>query len=325
MSQENSLAKLNKLGQLGRYAKDFLDYLEIEKGRSLRTVRNYSFYLLRFFEWLGKRQPKAADITIGKIKQFRLWLNRQTDHRGKTLKKSTQNYHLIAIRSFLKYLAKQDIKTLAAEKIELAKTPEREVDFLEGDDLQRLLAAPFSAAVREIIRLRDKSILELFFSTGLRVSELTGLTREQVNLKKDEFTVQGKGGKTRLVFLSPEAKTALKDYLAKRQDVDPALFVGHDRAKSKRQKKDNKAVHTLTPRSVERIIKHYAKAAGITKKVTPHTLRHSFATDLLQNGADIRSVQAMLGHASITTTQIYTHVTNRQLKEIHKNFHNKNK
>ncbi len=322
---DNAIKKLDSFNSLGRWAKDFLNYLEIEKGRSLRTIRNYSFYLLRFFSWLGKKNLKPADITLHKIKQFRLWLNRQTDKQGKPLKKSTQNYHLIALRTFLKYLAKQDIKTLASEKIELAKQPEREVDFLEGDDLERLLNAPIKLEQNEIIRYRDKAILEMLFSTGLRVSELTNLTREQINLKKDEFTVTGKGGKNRLVFLSDNAKNSLRTYLDKRQDVDPSLFVGHDRAKNKRLKKDNKVVHALTPRSVERLIKFYSKAAGITKKVTPHTLRHSFATDLLQNGADIRSVQAMLGHASITTTQIYTHITNRQLKEIHKNFHHRKK
>lgn len=324
-NSNNINKKIDNFCLLGRWGNDFLNYLEIEKGRSLRTVRNYSFYLLRFFTWLDKKNLKPADITLPKIKQFRLWLNRQTDKQGKTLKKSTQNYHLIALRSFLKYLAKQDVKTLAPEKIELAKQPEREVDFLENDDLERLLKAPQLTNQKEIIKLRDQAILEILFSTGLRVSELTSLTREQVNLKRDEFTVTGKGGKTRLVFLSISAKSALQAYLEKRQDIDPSLFVSHDRAKNKRLNKNNKVIHALTPRSIERLIKFYSKAAGITKKVTPHTIRHSFATDLLQNGADIRSVQAMLGHTSITTTQIYTHITNRQLKEIHKNFHHKKK
>ncbi len=320
---KNKTNKLERFGKLGSLAREFLDYLEIERGRSRKTIRNYEFYLNRIFNWLaqGKRRLSPADITARKIKQFRLWLNRQTDHRGKALKKTTQNYHLIALRSFLKYLAKQDVKTLAPEKIELAKTPEREVDFLDVDDLQRLLEAPLKDKHPEIIKLRDKAILELLFSTGMRVSELCSLTHQQINLNKDEFTVQGKGGKNRIVFLSNQAKYWLKQYLDKRKDMDPALFVRHDRAKNKKEKESNKKVHPLTPRSVERIIKHYAKTAGITKKVTPHTLRHSFATNLLQNGADIRSVQALLGHASITTTQIYTHITNRQLKQIHKNYH----
>ncbi len=315
--------KLNNFGKLGNLAKEFLDYLEIEKGRSHKTIRNYRFYLLRIFSWLAQGEKKLlpTDITLRKIKQFRLWLNRQTDHQGKPLKKTTQNYHLIALRSFLKYLTKQDIKTLSPEKIELAKTPEREVDFLEVDDLQRLLEAPLKDNHPEIIKLRDKAILELLFSTGMRVSELCSLTREHINLKKDEFTIQGKGGKRRIVFLSNQAKYWLKLYLDKRQDMDPALFVRHDRAKNKKEKESDKKIHPLTPRSVERIIKRYSKIAGITKKVTPHTLRHSFATNLLQNGADIRSVQALLGHASITTTQIYTHITNQQLKQIHKYYH----
>lgn len=321
MINQNSEDKINKFGPLGKRAQEFLDYLEIEKGRSLRTKRNYSFYLRRFFTWFNKKSLQPQDITLNKIKQFRLWLNRQSDRQGKALKKSTQNYHLIALRSFLKYLARQDVKTLAPEKIELAKTPDRQVDFLEGEDLERLLEAPIKTQSSGVISLRDKAILELLFSTGLRVSELSNLNRDDVNLKKDEFTVTGKGGKTRIIFLSNQARYWIKQYLEARTDIDPALFVSHDRAKKKRDKKESKAVNNLTPRSIERIIKYYAKAAGLTKKVTPHTLRHSFATDLLQNGADIRSVQAMLGHASITTTQIYTHVTNRQLREIHKAFH----
>lgn len=322
MAHESSEDKINKFGPLGKRAQEFLDYLEIEKGRSLRTKRNYSFYLLRFFTWFNKKSLKPQDITLSKIKQFRLWLNRQSNRKGKALKKSTQNYHLIALRSFLKYLSRHDIKALAPEKIELAKTPDRQIDFLEGEDLERLLEAPTKTQSSNIISLRDKAILELLFSTGLRVSELADLNREDINLKKDEFTVTGKGGKTRIIFLSNQARYWLKTYLEKRTDIDLALFISHDRAKKKRDKKtEKKAVHNITPRSIERIIKHYAKAAGLTKKVTPHTLRHSFATDLLQNGADIRSVQAMLGHASITTTQIYTHITDRQLKQIHKSFH----
>jgi len=209
---------------------------------------------------------------------------------------------------------------MAAEKIELAKVPERQVDFLESDDLARLLEAPIQSKEDKIIQLRDKAILELLFSTGLRVSELSGLEIDNVNLKKDEFTIRGKGEKLRIVFLSNQCKYWLKQYLEKRKDLSPALFVRHDRAKGKKKEPDG-----LTPRSIQRMIQKYAKQAGITKVVTPHTMRHSFATDLLQNGADIRSVQAMLGHSSITTTQIYTHVTNKQLKDIHKSFHQKKK
>jgi site-specific recombinase XerD len=299
---------------LNELIKQFLEYLEIEKNRSTQTVRNYDFYLRRFAQWIGDVSPSA--ITQEKIRQYRLWLNRFKDEHGKELKKNTQNYHLIALRAFLKYLAKRDIKTLPAEKIELGKMPERIVDFLEGDDLDRLLGAPLKIEIPEIIKKRDKAILEVLFSTGMRVSELVSLKREQINFKKDELTIRGKGNKPRIVFLSEQAKFWLKQYLDARSDLSPYLFVSHDRA--------HKDVEVpLTPRSVERLVQKYSRVAGITKKVTPHTLRHSFATDLLMNGADIRSVQAMLGHSSITTTQIYTHITNQQLRDVHKAFHGK--
>lgn len=301
-----------------KHIQNFLEYLEIERGRSLNTIANYDFYLTRFAKWSKLSDPKLIDQDT--VKGYRLWLNRETYKFGKPLKKSTQNYHLIALRSFLKYLAKHDVKSMAAEKIELAKVPERQVDFLESDDLSRLLEAPIQSKEDKIIQLRDKAILELLFSTGLRVSELSGLEIDNVNLKKDEFTIRGKGEKLRVVFLSNQCKYWLKQYLEKRKDLSPALFVRHDRAKGKKKEPDG-----LTPRSIQRMIQKYAKHAGITKVVTPHTMRHSFATDLLQNGADIRSVQAMLGHSSITTTQIYTHVTNKQLKDIHKSFHQRKK
>ncbi len=293
--------------------RQFLEYLEVEKGRSLNTIGNYEFYLQRFFNWAKVSDP--SQITTDLVRNYRLWLNRQTNNFNQALKKSTQNYHLIALRSFLKYLAKQDIKTLSPEKIELAKMPERQVEFLEGDDLERLLETPLKTSEAKIIQLRDKAILELLFSTGLRVSELTNLKKEQVNLSKEEFTIRGKGDKLRIVFLSNQTKYWLRQYLEARRDLSPSLLVRHDKAKGKEEPGN------LTPRSIQRLIKKYSKAAGITKKVTPHTMRHSFATDLLINGADIRSVQAMLGHASITTTQIYTHITNQQLKEVYKTFH----
>lgn len=299
---------------LQKLKQDFLDYLEIEKNRSQATIRNYDFYLERFFSWGKLSSP--GEITAEKVKSFRLFLNRTTNQRNQSLKKSTQNYHIIALRSFLKYLAKQDVRTLAAEKIELAKISEREVEFLEGDDLLRILESPLKINEPEIIKKRDKAMLELFFSTGLRVSELANLRKDQINLKKDEFTIRGKGDKLRIVFLSDSSKYWINQYLSARRDVSMNLFVRHDRASGK---SDN--VDAITPRSIQRLIKKYARAAGITKKVTPHTLRHSFATDLLMNGADIRSVQSMLGHASITTTQIYTHITNKQLREIHRTFH----
>ena len=306
---------------------EFLEYLEVEKNRSAKTVRNYDFYLRRFIEQSGVKGPK--DITLPKVKQFRVWLNRLENPKDVDgLSKKTQNYHVIALRSFLKYLSKMDVVSMAAEKIELAKEPDRQVEFLEEEELERLLEAPLvmSDGITEtrtpsIIQLRDKALLELLFSTGLRVSEAATLTTDMINLKKDEFTVRGKGSKLRVVFLSDVAKEWIKKYLDARDMATLYLFVSHDRAKGKgKQQTEDKP---LSSRSVERLVHKYAKAAGIMKKVTPHTMRHTYATDLLQNGADIRSVQSMLGHSSITTTQIYTHVTDKRLKETHKKFHNK--
>lgn len=310
---------------------EFLEYLEIEKNRSPKTVRNYDFYLMRFINETEVKTPQ--DITLPKVKKFRLWLNRLENPKSpdEGLNKRTQNYHMIALRSFLKYLSKMDIESLAPEKIELAKEPERQVEFLEPDELERLLQAPLlDRKLREIEesklsvrQVRDKALLELLFSTGLRVSEAANLTREMVNLKKDEFTVRGKGSKLRVVFLSDAAREWLKKYLNKRGDASLYLFVSHDKAKGRGNRADEDK--PLTPRSIERLMLKYAKMAGIVKKVTPHTMRHTYATDLLQNGADIRSVQAMLGHSSITTTQIYTHVTDKRLKETHKKYHGTSK
>lgn len=313
--------------EVEKLKQDFLDYLEVEKNRSAKTVRNYDFYLSRFLQQSGVKTAK--DITLPSVKKFRVWLNRLENARGgEGLSKRTQNYHVIALRSFLKYLSKVDVATLAAEKIELAKEPDRQVEFLEPEEIDRLLEAPLvmkdgitETNTPSLIQLRDKALLELLFSTGLRVSEAAGLTTDMVNLKRDEFTVRGKGSKLRVVFLTDSAKEWLKRYLDARDTASLYLFISHDRAKGKgaRQTEDT----PLTPRSIERLISKYARAAGIMKHVTPHTMRHSFATDLLQNGADIRSVQSMLGHSSITTTQIYTHVTDKRLKEIHKKFHDK--
>lgn len=310
-------------------AKDYLSHLEVERGRSKKTSENYRHYLRRFLDW--SKISGAAQITPDLVRDYRLYLNR-LDESGRPLKKVTQNYHVIALRNFLKYLAKRDIKTMAADKIELAKQSPREVDFLEGDELARLLRAPDGDSLRA---LRDRALLEMLFSTGLRVSEICRLNRDSFNLEKGEFSVRGKGEKIRVVFISETAKAALKTYLSRRRDIEPALFVRL--AKGNRstgrmdaiQVKKSKAQQVrlaefrLTPRSVQRIIKQYAVKAGITRRVTPHTMRHSFATDLLMSGADIRSVQTMLGHSSITTTQIYTHITDKQLREIHKNFHGK--
>lgn len=303
--------------------KNFLDYLEVEKNRTVRTRENYAFYLGRLAGWLEKRVGRdvgTENVTLEAVRDFRLWLNRLADAQGQTLKKATQNYHLIALRSFLKFLSKQDIRALAPEKIELARTPERQVSFLEQHDLSRILDAPLTLlkvnGQMSKVQLRDKAILELFFSTGLRVAELAKLKREDVNLKRVEFTVRGKGGKLRVVFVSEQARHWLKQYLDKRSDVEPWLFVRHDRAAGQ-----SSTAGSLTPRSIERLVAFYARVAGITKKVSPHTLRHSFATDLLRGGADLRSVQELLGHSSVTTTQIYTHVTNQQLREVFDAFH----
>jgi len=295
---------------------NYLEYLEIEKNRSQKTIENYDRYLKKFINWSKIKKPD--EINLEKIRRYRIFLNRPQNRKGSLLKKNTQNFHLIALRGFLKYLAKQDIKTLAAEKIELGKLPIRQVDFLEMDDLNRLLEAPRQ---ENLIGLRDKAILELFFSTGLRVSELVKLNRKDLNLKKDEFTVRGKGDKLRIVFLSERAKTALKKYLDKRTDLNEALFIRSDRVGCK--VKNDQQFTRLSCRSIQRIVKKYALAAGITKKVTPHTIRHSYATDLLVAGADIRSVQTLLGHSNITTTQIYTHITDKRLKEVYKTYHNK--
>ncbi len=323
------------------YIEEFLAYLGIEKGRSIRTIRNYRFYLNRFAHYMENehRIKTPEKLNMDAYRSFRIMLSDPS--KGKKygitmeLNKSTQNYHLIALRAFLKYLAKRDVKTIAPEKIELAKTGSREVEFISSDELKKLIDAP-RAQKDECARLRDTALLLLFFSTGMRVSELTSLRRDGIDLDRDEFTVYGKGGKHRVVFLSDTARAALHAYLEKRTDIEPALFVSLDRAGEKRmqksyetgskEKKKTKTVGEvpqggMTARTVQRLVEKYRLIAGIPKHVTPHTLRHSFATNLLQNGADIRSVQSMLGHASITTTQIYTHITNKQLREIHKKYH----
>jgi len=305
----------------------FLEYVEIEKGRGLKTVENYDRYLSRFIEFTKAKDPK--DITDDSIREFRLWLNRQSGAKTKglasgTMKRKTQNYYLIAIRAFLKYLARMDIKSLSPDRIELAKTPERSLDLITIDELSDILDGPDTNTLRG---LRDRTIMELLFSTGLRVSELCALPRE-INLKLDELSVRGKGDKIRVVFLSDEAKKWVKMYLDKRDDMDDALFVqilgkGGNGSKKAGKLATNRENLRLTPRSVERIVKQYAIKAGISKKVTPNVIRHSFATDLLRNGADLRSVQMLLGHANIGTTQIYTHVTDSELRNVHKKFHRK--
>jgi site-specific recombinase XerD len=297
---------------------EFLEYIEIERGRSVKTVENYDHYLSRFLAHTGVRRPE--DITESMVREFRLWLNRQEARPspksrsvGGALKKKTQNYYLIALRAFLKYMRKRGVTSLEPEKIELAKIGDRSLDLITDAELSRLLTAPSGSDQRS---LRDRAILHLLFSTGLRVSELCSLDTD-IDLGRDEFSIRGKGDKVRVVFLSEEAKEAIREYLRARKDMEEALFIGL----GKRTGIDGS--RRITPRSVQRIIKFYAAKAGITRKVTPHTLRHSFATDLLSNGADLRSVQALLGHAHIATTQVYTHVTDAHLREVHKKFHGK--
>ena len=294
----------------------FLEYVEIEKGRSLKTVENYDRYLRRFLEFSKITSP--TELTESKIREFRLWLNRQPagNRLDETLKKKTRNYYLIALRAFLKYLVKIGVKTATPpERIELAKVGDRSLDLINRDELDRLINAPEG---EELPALRDKAILELLFSTGLRVSELCNLPRE-LDIRDDSISVRGKGDKVRVVFISDDARDAINKYLKKRTDVDDALFI--QLGKSAKNASDLR----LTPRSVERLIRKYATVAGISKRVTPHIIRHGFATDLLQNGADLRSVQALLGHANIATTQVYTHVSDKHLREVHKKFHNKSR
>lgn len=295
------------------YLAEFLDYMEVERGRSLKTIENYSLYLNRFYEFAGDIKVNSIDLNI--VSKWRQWLNRYEGEDGRKISKTTQNYHLIALRSFLKYMARRDIKTLAPEKIELATSRRPQVNFLTSKEVIELLSAP---SLDTITGQRDRAIMELLFSTGLRVSELVNLNRDNINLDSGEFSIRGKGQKDRPVYLSDSAKASILLYLKTRQDDTEALFIRVSRNKGSNE------LYRLTPRTIQRIVETYRLKAGITKQVTPHTLRHSFATDLLGNGADLRSVQAMLGHANIGTTQIYTHVTDPQLKEVHKQFHSGN-
>jgi site-specific recombinase XerD len=316
---------------------DFLEYLEVEKGRSSKTAENYSLYLNRFVEFAGE-ELRPAGITYELVRKYRLWLNRYKNYGGDELSRRTQAYHLIALRGFLKYLSRRDIKSLDPSRIDMPKLARKQVTFLSGEEVERMIAAastPPSADPHPKTTpdtpnhpnldhsLRDRALIELLFSSGLRVSELVGLNRDHINLARGEFTVRGKGNKDRPVFISTAAAEALKSYLdARRDSLDP-LFINDSRRTALGPKTDSN-YRRLTPRSVQRIIQKYARLAGITKHVSPHTMRHSFATDLLMNGADIRSVQSMLGHADISTTQIYTHITDAHLREVHAKFHSGN-
>ncbi len=293
---------------------DYIEHLEVEGGRSAKTAENYRLYLERLVEF-------TSDIAVDKItsevvRKYRLWLNRYTNDTGDSLSTITQSYHLIALRGFLTYLSRRDIVSLSPEKIELPKVSRKQVTFLTIDEVVRMIES-IPNDDKEV-SLRDRAIIELLFSSGLRVSELTNLNRDHVNTKRREFTVRGKGQKDRPVFIGQHAAEHIEDYLDKRIDNLPPLFLNYSRNNTVANSGDYRR---LTPRSIQRLISKYAKLAGITKHVSPHTMRHSFATDLLMNGADIRSVQSMLGHSNISTTQVYTHVTDSHLKEVFEKFH----
>ncbi len=298
---------------------DFAEYLEIERGRSSRTSENYTRYLERFLQFAG------MDLTVDKItpelvRKYRLWLNRQKDDNGNELALITQNYHLIALRGFLNYLSKRSISSMASNKIELPRVHRKQVTFLYNDEVERIFdAVPDDD---EISHLRDRAILELLYSSGLRVSELIGLNRDHVNTTRREFTVRGKGQKDRPVFISKSAATQLELYLRARTDSLIPLFLSYSR--NTQAPSTSGDYRRLNQRSVQRMVAKYARLAGITKHVSPHTMRHSFATDLLMNGADIRSVQSMLGHSSIATTQVYTHVTDQHLRDVYERFRSDN-
>lgn len=298
---------------------EFIEYVEVERGRSIRTAENYRLYMERLVEFAGN--IPVYKITDELIRKYRLWLNRYIDEQGRDLSTITQNYHLIALRNFLKYCSQRDIETLDSGRIILPKIQKKQVSFLLAEEVARMFDAIDSDDANG---LRDKAILELLFSGGMRVSELCNLNRDQVNLERREFTVRGKGNKDRPIFISQSAADAIGEYLSSRSDNLKPLFLNNSRNVHKNLTDsdgvDASEQRRLTPRSIQRIVSKYAQAAGITKHVTPHTLRHSFATDLLMNGADLRSVQSMLGHSNIATTQIYTHVTDPHLKEVHEKF-----
>ncbi len=301
---------------------DFLEHLEVEKGRAVLTIREYRHYLNRFLQWVKENTSitNPSEITLELVRRYRLYLAHLRDNRGAPLKRVTQYYHIIALRAFLRYLLVQrDITTLSPDKIELPKLGSRSVNFLNSEQIEALMNSP---KISNEIGLRDKAILETLFSTGLRVSELVMLNRDQVNLERKEFGVRGKGDKTRVVFLSNTAAHWLERYLRSRKDNFKPLFIRYSGAVD--NSKDGEKMR-LTVRSVEKIVAKYAKKSGLPFEVTPHTLRHSFATDLLISGADLRSVQEMLGHQSIRTTQVYTHVTDRHLKEVHQIYHSRNR
>lgn len=292
---------------------DFIESLEVEGGRSARTAENYDHYLERFIDFAGF--INVDKITSELIRKYRIWLNRYKNDNGEELSLITQSYHLIALRGFLRYLSKRDIESLSPEKIELPKTSRKQVTFLYYDEIERMLDVIDTSNEQG---LRDKAIIELLFSSGLRVSELINLNRDHVNTKRREFMVRGKGQKDRPIFLSKQAAETIEEYLHTRLDNLPPLFLTYSRNNISSNSGDYRR---LSARSVQRMVSKYARLAGITKHVSPHTMRHSYATDLLMNGADLRSVQSMLGHSNISTTQVYTHVTDEHLREVYEKFH----
>lgn len=301
---------------------DYLEYLEVSRGRSPLTIQRYAHYLHRFVEWLNVNFPQVRiqDVDSEMVAKYRLYLARLSDPKGSPLKRSTQVYHLVALRAFLRYLsAHKSLPVLSPDKIELPKQSARSISFLSREQIDKLLSTP---EISSTVGLRDKAIMETLFSTGLRVSELVQLNRDQIDLERREFSVRGKGDKVRVVFLSDTAAEWLQRYLQTRKDNFQPLFIRYSGSTDPRMKGERMR---LTARSVQRIVERYARICGLPINVTPHTLRHSFATDLLIGGADLRSVQEMLGHESVRTTQVYTHVTNKHLKEVHRAFHSRYK
>lgn len=313
--------KIISPSKLKKHIDTFLEYLEIEKNSSKLTIRNYRFYLTRFSDWFEANYPQKdiVDISIELVRKYRVWLSDYTDDHGMTLARTTQSYHIIALRSLLRFLIRNDFDTLSPEKIDLPKAEGHSLKFLGKEHMRELMNA---VDVNDEKGLRDRAILELLFSTGLRVSELVGLNRDQVNFNTREFGVIGKGRRVRIVFLSDSAIFWLQKYFDSREDTFQPVFIRYSKGVDPINQGERMR---LTARSIERIVGKYVRRAKLPVDATPHTMRHSFATDLLSNGADLRSVQEMLGHKNISTTQIYTHVTNPQLKEVHKKYHQGNK
>lgn len=317
----SSNSEYSTLSEIEKHVNTFLEYLEIEKNSSKLTIRNYKFYLKRFSEWLATNQPQTSlkKINVDTVRRYRVWLSDYVDEKGITLMRVTQSYHIIALRSFLRFMVRNDYDTLSPEKIDLPKGESKSLKFLGPDHMRELMNSVDTSSEKG---LRDRSILELLFSTGLRVSELCRLNRDQMNFKTQEFGVVGKGGRARVVFLSDSAIFWLQKYFDAREDNFQPVLIRYAKGVDPINQGERMR---LTPRSVERIVTKYVRKSKLPVDATPHTLRHSFATDLLYNGADLRSVQEMLGHKNISTTQIYTHVTNPQLKNVHRKFHQGNK